>query len=99
MKLLAKTAEERYQTAAGVEADLRRCLAAWESFGRIDPFPLGTQDVSDRLMIPEQLYGRENEIETLLAAFERVVADGMTGTRAGVRLFRHRQVLGGERTA
>ena len=40
MKLLAKTAEERYQTAAGVEAALRRCLAAWESFGRIDPFPL-----------------------------------------------------------
>ena len=30
MKLLAKTAEERYQTAAGVERDLRRCLAEWE---------------------------------------------------------------------
>ncbi|MFY9958027.1 MAG: serine/threonine-protein kinase, partial [Bradyrhizobium sp.] len=41
MKLLAKTAEERYQTAAGVEADLRRCLAAWESYGRIDRFALG----------------------------------------------------------
>jgi len=27
MKLLAKTAEERYQTAAGLESDLRRCLA------------------------------------------------------------------------
>jgi len=40
MKLLAKTAEERYQTAAGVEADLRKCLTAWESFGRIDPFRL-----------------------------------------------------------
>jgi hypothetical protein len=39
MKLLAKTAVERYQTAAGVEAALRRCLAAWESSGRIDPFP------------------------------------------------------------
>ena len=45
MKLLAKTAEERYQTAAGVEADLRRCLAEWESHGRIDPFPLGARDV------------------------------------------------------
>ena len=44
MKLLAKTAEERYQTAAGVEADLRRCLAEWESHGRIDPFPLGAHD-------------------------------------------------------
>src|SRR5246127_144460 len=61
IKLLAKTAEERYQTAAGVEAALRRCLTAWESFGRIDPFPLGTQDVPDRLMIPERLYGRHRE--------------------------------------
>src|SRR5439155_25497536 len=43
MKLLAKTAEERYQTAAGVEADLRRCLIAWESFGRIDSFPVAAQ--------------------------------------------------------
>ena len=76
MKLLAKTAEERYQTAAGVEADLRRCLAEWEAHGRIDPFPLGTQDVPDRLLIPETLYGREREIDALLAAFDRVVADG-----------------------
>jgi PAS domain S-box-containing protein len=77
MKLLAKTAEERYQTAAGVEAALRRCLATWESLGRIDPFPLGTQDASDRLMIPEQLYGREREIGVLLASFDRVVTSGI----------------------
>src|SRR5712675_1262827 len=76
MKLLAKTAEERYQTASGVEADLRKCLTAWESFGRIDPFPLGLQDASERLMIPEKLYGREGEIATLLAAFDRVVMHG-----------------------
>jgi serine/threonine protein kinase len=76
MKLLAKTAEERYQTAAGVEADLRRSLTAWESLGRIDPFPLGLQDASDRLMIPEKLYGREGEIATLLGAFDRVVKHG-----------------------
>ena len=44
MKLLAKNAEERYQTASGLEADLRRCLAEWESHGRIDPFPLGAHD-------------------------------------------------------
>jgi PAS domain S-box-containing protein len=69
MKLLAKTAEERYQTAAGVEADLRKCLVAWESFGRIDPFPLGLQDASERLIIPEKLYGRDGEIATLLATF------------------------------
>src|SRR5262245_5142481 len=76
MKLLSKNAEDRYQTAAGVEADLRRCLVEWESVGRIAPFLLGTQDVPDRLLIPEKLYGREREIDTLLAAFDRVVASG-----------------------
>ncbi|MEH2546051.1 PAS domain S-box-containing protein [Bradyrhizobium sp. AZCC 2262] len=76
MKLLAKTVEERYQTAAGVEADLRKCLTAWESIGRIEPFPLGLQDASERLMIPEKLYGRESEIATLLAAFDRIVMHG-----------------------
>ncbi len=76
MKLLAKTAEERYQTAAGVEADLRRYLAEWESRGRIEPFSLGGCDVSDRLLIPEKLYGREREIDTLLASFDRVMANG-----------------------
>src|SRR5207302_908078 len=76
MKLLAKTAEERYQTAAGVEADLRRCLVEWEATGRIGAFLLGAHDVSDRLLIPEKLYGREREIDTLLASFDRVVADG-----------------------
>src|SRR5258706_9099998 len=75
-KLLAKTAEDRSQTAAGVEADLRRCLAEWASHGRIDPFAVGAHDVSDRLVIPERLYGREREIGTLLAAFDRVVAHG-----------------------
>jgi PAS domain S-box-containing protein len=76
MKLLAKTAEERYQTAAGVEADLRRCLEQWESCGRIEHFPLGLHDASDRLLIPERLYGREREIDALLAAFDRVVSTG-----------------------
>src|ERR1700750_1607766 len=55
MKLLAKTAEQRYQTAAGVEADLRRCLAEWQSHGRMASFLLGVDDVSDRLLIPEKL--------------------------------------------
>src|ERR1700756_4745611 len=76
MKLLAKNAEERYQTASGLEADLQRCLAEWQSHGRIDPFPLGAHESSDRLLIPEKLYGREREIDALLAAFDRVVAQG-----------------------
>jgi serine/threonine protein kinase len=76
MKLLAKTAEERYQTAAGLESDLRRCLTEWETQQRIDEFPLGEHDTPDRLLIPEKLYGRESEIDALLAAFDRVVAGG-----------------------
>jgi PAS domain S-box-containing protein len=76
MKLLTKTVEERYQTAAGVEHDLRRCLAEWELNGRVDPFPLGERDRPDRLIIPEKLYGREHAVEALLAAFDRLVASG-----------------------
>jgi PAS domain S-box-containing protein len=78
MKLLAKTAEERYQTAAGVEDDLRRCLAEWEATRRIGRFPLGTHDASDRLLIPETLYGREREIDELIAVFDRIVAQDTT---------------------
>ncbi|WP_448089852.1 AAA family ATPase [Pseudomonas azerbaijanoccidentalis] len=76
MKLLAKTAEERYQTAAGLEHDLRRCLADWQSLGRINTFTLSEHGTSDRLLIPEKLYGREREVETLVAAFGRIVANG-----------------------
>ncbi|MFM0613188.1 serine/threonine-protein kinase PknK, partial [Paraburkholderia nemoris] len=76
LKLLAKTAEERYQTAIGLQRDLQRCLKEWESYGRIDEFPPGEHDTPDRLMIPEKLYGRAAEINTLLASFDRVVAGG-----------------------
>jgi PAS domain S-box-containing protein len=75
-KLLAKAAEDRYQSAAGLESDLRRCLAAWEAERRIDDFTLGEYDTPDRLFIPEKLYGREREVETLLAAFDRIVKGG-----------------------
>jgi PAS domain S-box-containing protein len=76
MKLLAKTAEDRYQTAVGLTFDLRRCLADLEATGLVDSFPLGTQDVPDHLLIPEKLYGRELEIDVLLSTFDRVVAHG-----------------------
>ena len=76
MRLLAKNADERYQTAAGLEADLRRCLTEWQSLGRIDPFCLGTDDWPDRLLIPEKLYGREREVRILLAEFDRMMAQG-----------------------
>jgi PAS domain S-box-containing protein len=77
MKLLAKTPEERYQTAAGVEGDLRRCLVEWDRQGRIDDFPLGQNDIPDRILIPEKLYGRVREVDTLLASFDRVVRNGI----------------------
>jgi len=76
MKLFARTAEDRYQTAVGVESDLRRCLPEWETQRRIDEFPLGEHDTPDRLLIPEKLYGRASEIEAILAAFDRIVAYG-----------------------
>ena len=76
MKLLAKTAEERYQTAGGVERDLRRCLAEWQSRRNIDEFTPGEHDISDRLLIPETLYGRTREIDVLLTSFDRVVRRG-----------------------
>jgi serine/threonine protein kinase len=76
MKLLTKTAEERYQTAAGAESDLRRCLAEWEAQRRIPEFPLGEHDTPDRLLIPEKLYGRAREIDALLGSFTRVVVTG-----------------------
>jgi PAS domain S-box-containing protein len=76
MKLLAKRAEDRYQTAAGLERDLLRCATEWEARSRIDDFPLGERDTPDRLVIPEKLYGRRHEVGTLLASFDRVVNGG-----------------------
>ena len=76
MKLLAKTAEERYQSAAGLESDLRRCLTEWECERSISEFLLGEHDTPDRLLILEKLYGRQREVETLLASFDRVVKSG-----------------------
>jgi PAS domain S-box-containing protein len=76
LKLLAKTAEDRYQTAAGVEADFRQCVAEWQARRHLETFILGAHDTPDRLMIPEKLYGRAGEIEMLLASFDRVVASG-----------------------
>ncbi|WP_437332316.1 AAA family ATPase [Sorangium sp. So ce394] len=76
LKLLAKAAEERYQSALGLQHDLDRCFADLRSRGAVEAFPLGQRDASARFQIPERLYGREREVEALLAVFERVVAHG-----------------------
>ncbi|WP_437821536.1 sensor histidine kinase [Sorangium sp. So ce1078] len=76
LKLLAKMAEDRYQTARGLKHDLERCLLEWRTTGRIEPFPLAQRDVSGRFQIPQKLYGREGDVAALLRAFERVVGTG-----------------------
>src|ERR1700694_2373469 len=76
MKLLARLPEDRYQSAYGLQADLDRCLAQWQASGRIEPFPLGADDVSERFQVPHKLYGRGLEAEQLLGAFERMAATG-----------------------
>ena len=78
MKLLSKSAEDRYQSAAGLAVDLQICLLSWENSGQVPLFLLGAKDRSNTLIIPEKLYGRDKEIEILVSAFEQVVADGRT---------------------
>lgn len=73
MKLLAKDAEERYQSAEGLSTDLKRCQRSLRAAGRIDPFPLGEQDISGQFRIPQRLYGREGEAQRYLSVFERVL--------------------------
>ncbi len=73
-KLMAKNAEDRYQSALGLKYDLENCLHQWTATGEIADFELGSRDLCDRFIIPEKLYGREAEVQALLAAFERVSA-------------------------
>ncbi|MGF2039183.1 MAG: trifunctional serine/threonine-protein kinase/ATP-binding protein/sensor histidine kinase [Nostoc sp. CmiVER01] len=71
-KLMAKNAEDRYQSAFGLKYDLENCLTQLKETGKIVSFPIAQRDVCDRFIIPEKLYGREHEVETLLKAFDRV---------------------------
>ncbi|HLO88097.1 MAG TPA: AAA family ATPase [Nostocaceae cyanobacterium] len=71
-KLMAKTVEERYQTARGIKHDLQVCQQLFISQKEIRDFSLGQKDKSDRFLIPEKLYGRATEVDSLLNAFERV---------------------------
>ncbi len=71
-KLMAKNAEARYQSAIGLKFDLETCLSQWQETGELTNFSIGERDLCDRFIIPEKLYGRESEVFSLLAAFERV---------------------------
>ncbi|MBW4457146.1 MAG: AAA family ATPase [Nostoc indistinguendum CM1-VF10] len=72
LKLMAKNAENRYQSAWGIKADLEICAEQLAKIGQISSIQLALQDVCDRFQIPQKLYGRDKEVAMLLAAFDRV---------------------------
>ncbi|MCD9021985.1 AAA family ATPase [Cohnella silvisoli] len=77
MKLLSKTADNRYQSAYGLHDDLRKCSEQLTEKGIIEPFPLGEVDEISRFRLPEKLYGREKELQELLNAYERSCSGSM----------------------
>jgi predicted ATPase/signal transduction histidine kinase/DNA-binding NarL/FixJ family response regulator/tRNA A-37 threonylcarbamoyl transferase component Bud32 len=72
MKLLAKMAEDRYQSALGLKADLETCWKMLHESGQISHFSVAQLDLYSQFIIPQKLYGRETEAATLMEAFERV---------------------------
>ncbi|MDF5706298.1 MAG: AAA family ATPase [Nostoc sp. S4] len=75
IKLMAKNAEDRYQSASGLKYDLEWCCCQWQEKRAIAPLKLAQTDISDRFLIPEKLYGRQSEVETLLTVFDRVAGN------------------------
>ena len=76
MKLLSKTAEERYQSIKGLLYDLNRCQELLTKKGEITHFKIGENDLSDNFQIPERLYGRDKEIELLIERFNNAYNGG-----------------------
>ncbi|MEO0684886.1 MAG: protein kinase, partial [Cyanobacteria bacterium J06649_11] len=72
MKLMAKNAEDRYQSVLGLKHDLEICLSQIKEAGKVTEFQIAQRDICDKFIIPDKLYGRENEVEQLLEAFDRV---------------------------
>ena len=72
LKLLSKDAEDRYQSAGGIQADLEKCLKRLSEKGIMEEFPLGENDYAGRLRFPQKIYGREDELKELERTFERV---------------------------
>ncbi|OQW92562.1 MAG: hypothetical protein BWK79_14385, partial [Beggiatoa sp. IS2] len=72
LKLMEKVAEARYQSTFGIKADLENCLAQLQSQGKIESFPLGQQDISDKFQLPQKLYGRVQEKQILLQTFDKI---------------------------
>ena len=76
LKLIAKNAEDRYQSSYGLITDLNHCQRELAQMGAVHAFPLGQRDVSRKFQIPQKLYGREPELAVLTALFERAAAGG-----------------------
>lgn len=74
LKLLAKTADERYQSAWGIQADLVLCLMQLEATGTIEDITPGENDVVNKFRIPQRIYGRDRELQQLHRAFEAIGA-------------------------
>ncbi|MBE9225259.1 AAA family ATPase [Phormidium sp. LEGE 05292] len=72
MKLLQKNAEDRYQSAFGLKADLETCLLELQKTSKIENFTPGQLDQFGKFLIPQKLYGRSQEVTLLMQAFERV---------------------------
>jgi predicted ATPase/transcriptional regulator with GAF, ATPase, and Fis domain len=78
MTLLAKTAEERYQSALGLREDLEVCAREWATQRRIPAFSLKQRDISDRFLLPQKLYGRDHAVGELLRAFDGTCSGATT---------------------
>ena len=76
LKLLAKNAEDRYQSSIGLKRDLEKCLQEWQSRKSISEFSIAENDVPDKFRLPQKLYGREKEVQKLLSSFKRVNKTG-----------------------
>jgi osomolarity two-component system sensor histidine kinase CHK1 len=76
MKLMSKNAEDRYQSADALQADLRFIRERYEKGESLDNFILGHTDNNSRFLIPEKLYGRDEELATLTAVFETIKVNG-----------------------
>lgn len=72
LKLMEKMAENRYQSALGLKSDLVKCLNQLQAKGSIEYFKIGKNDYSDRLQIPEKLYGKEKELGIIQTAFAQI---------------------------
>ncbi|WP_437991540.1 AAA family ATPase [Sorangium sp. So ce145] len=83
MKLLSKTAEDRYQSTFGLKADLKACLDMLEHGAPAADFVPGRRDKPTRLQISQKLYGRQGEVGALMAAFRDISGSGPEAAEGG----------------